>query len=129
MGRDKLTSKHVPSNTNISQTSTNERATSSLQSILGILPRQPGSYIRRLIFRVVNDLVEVLGRNQNTILDTGESVIGHVAPGFHGEEVVHMMQLFDRRCDFLSARRENDARGLKISAGRRPVMGQLGGII
>lgn len=61
--QDQHTSKHVPSNSHASKSTSNHSPTSPIKSLLSLFPRQTRSNDRRLVIWVIENLIQILSRN------------------------------------------------------------------
>src|SRR4051794_32756659 len=89
------TSKHISANSYTSKTTSNNTPSSSIKSLLCFLPRKARPNNSSVIFMVIVDLIQVLRRDQQSILDTGKSIIRHMTTRFDSKESLHVVQILD----------------------------------
>jgi hypothetical protein len=78
------TAEHVAANSDSTQATSNNSPASSIKTLLGIFPCKTRTDNGSVVLRVIVNLVQVLSRNQQSVLDASKSIVGHVSSTLDG---------------------------------------------
>lgn len=116
------TSKHISTHAHTPKTTANKGPTSSVQTLLCIFPRKPRPDDGGLILCIIDDIVKVLGGDEEPVLNAGEAIVGHVSTGLDRKQGINIMELLDDLRHLKSALGRGDTCWAKIAARGGPVV-------